>query len=182
MSTLIASSTSQRLGSAADAVTAEPGRALLVRVRSGARLQGRAKGEGAPTGMSATAAVASRPKYTATAYESGVPRALPERSRDGEFLKMPDIERMSVPAALLERSRSSTAVGGKARDGHLAADQGDQAARGRGENVSLTHSVPPPTRIAIEHAANARRHAHRATDSASEPAAKARYAPGKAML
>jgi len=43
---------------------AEPGRAPLVRVRSGAYSRAEAKGGGAPTGMSAMAAVAGKPIYT----------------------------------------------------------------------------------------------------------------------
>src|SRR5260370_35658883 len=54
---------------------AEPGRAPLVRVPSGACSRADAKGEGAPTGMSATTAVAGRPIYTSPAYGESVPKA-----------------------------------------------------------------------------------------------------------
>src|SRR5579859_3017736 len=49
--------------------------AALVHMPSGACSRAEAKGGGAPTGMSATAAVAGRPKYTPPAYGQGVPGA-----------------------------------------------------------------------------------------------------------
>src|SRR5579859_6491980 len=62
---------------AVDAVVAEPGHAPLVRVRSGACSRAEAKGGGAPTGMSATAAVASRPIYTPPSLRRKRPNAVP---------------------------------------------------------------------------------------------------------
>ena len=62
---------------AADAVTAEPGRAPLVRVRSGACSRAEAKGGGAPTGMSATAAVVGKPIYTPPSLRRKRPNAVP---------------------------------------------------------------------------------------------------------
>src|SRR5260370_41418465 len=61
---------------AADAVTAEPGRAPLVRVRSGAS-RAEAKGGGAPTGVSAMAAVAGKPIYTPPSLRRKRPNAVP---------------------------------------------------------------------------------------------------------
>src|SRR6266567_2690592 len=54
-----------------------PDRAPLVRVRSGACSRAEAKGGGAPTGMSATAAVASRPIYTPPSLRRKRPNAVP---------------------------------------------------------------------------------------------------------
>src|SRR5258708_17006365 len=62
---------------AADAVTAEPGRAPLVRVRSGACSRAEAEGGGAPTGMSATAAVAGKPIYTPPSLRPKRPNGVP---------------------------------------------------------------------------------------------------------
>ncbi len=57
------------------AVMGEPGHAPFVRVLTGACSRAEAKGEGAPTGMSATAAVASKPIHTPPAYGESVPKA-----------------------------------------------------------------------------------------------------------
>src|SRR5207253_8424596 len=40
-----------------------------------------AKGKGVPTSMSTMAAVAGRPKFTPAAYEPGVPKSVPKRSK-----------------------------------------------------------------------------------------------------
>ena len=61
----------------AQAVTAEPGRAPLVRVRSGACSRAEAKGGGTPTGMSATAAVVGKPIYTPPRLRRRRPNAVP---------------------------------------------------------------------------------------------------------
>src|SRR6266567_8810116 len=56
-------------------VETEPGLCCLaVRVRSGASSRAEAKGEGVPTGMSATAAVAGKPKYTPTSLRQQASR------------------------------------------------------------------------------------------------------------
>ena len=72
-----------------------------------------AKGGGAPTGMSATAAVASRPEYTPSAYGQGVARAFPaafgdERNPDKPALhcafpgaQYPHIAQMFAPQSAL---------------------------------------------------------------------------------
>jgi hypothetical protein len=61
--------------SMADAIMAEPGRAPLVRVPSGACSRAETKGGGAPTGMSATAAVAGKPIHTPPSLGDRRPKA-----------------------------------------------------------------------------------------------------------
>ena len=57
----------------------------FVRVLTGACSRAEAKGEGAPTGMSTTVAVAGRPIHTRPAYAAGVPKAFQRRSRRPHF-------------------------------------------------------------------------------------------------
>src|SRR5260370_36628416 len=112
---------------------AEPGRAPLVRVPSGACSRADAKGEGAPTGMSATTAVAGRPIYTSPAYGESAPkafRAKPETetpARNCAFLE-PDSRRFQTSG----RAAGSLSAG-TLRDGpHDRPPAGNQHGRGTG--------------------------------------------------
>ena len=98
--------------STADAIMAEPGRASLVRGLSGACSRAEAKGGGAPTGMSATAAVAGKPIHTRPSLRDrrskGVPRR-PVSARSARSMSLIAVARTHARSKGVPRRRESAA-------------------------------------------------------------------------